>query len=117
MFRPRPIVLAVLCLLITLPALAAAKSGRLDLDVDPAQVRAWDAHPPPHDLVIAPSAPKSPYEPEANALGWSLRPTVDLNVGQADAERIPSGGDEHDLDLGDLTVDLESVGVRLRETW
>jgi hypothetical protein len=113
MFRPRPIVVAALCVFM-LPAVSAAESGGLDLDVDPAQVRAWDVHPP-HDLVIAPSAPKSPYEPEAKPLGWSLRPTADVDVGQD--ESTARAGEENGLDVGDLTVDLESVGVRLQQTW
>jgi hypothetical protein len=113
MSRFTPIALAMLCALMATPALAAAEKGRLDLDVDPAQVRAWEASPPPHDLVISAPAPKSPFEPDAKAPGWSLRPTVDVDVDQDDG----AGAEERSLDVGDLTVDLNSFGLRLQQTW
>jgi hypothetical protein len=113
MFRSTPIALAALGMLMTLPALAAAEKGRLELDVDPAQVRAWDASPPPHDLVSETAVPKSPFEPDAKVPGWSLRPTVDVDVGHDEG----GGADERGLDVGDLSVDLNSVGVRLKQSW
>ena len=113
MFKSAPIALAVLGVLLALPALAAAEKGRLDLDVDPAQVRAGDASPPPHDLVSEMAAPRSPFEPDAKVPGWSLRPTVDVDVGRDDG----AGADERSLDVGDLTVDLNSFGLRLQQTW
>jgi hypothetical protein len=108
------VLLAALCACLVTPALAAQEQRPLDLDIDPAQVARWEAGPPPHDLVIpAPAARQAP-QPDAKP-GWDLRPAVDVDVGRdADRGADPSGAG---LDVGDLTIDLDSVGLRLQRNW
>jgi hypothetical protein len=108
------LLLGAVCASVVTPALAAQEQRPLDLDIDPAQVAKWDAGPPPHDLVIpAPAARQAP-QPDAKP-GWKLRPAVDVDLGRdADQDTDASGSD---LEVGDLTIDLDSVGLRLHRNW
>lgn len=114
----RSAALVVWCALTFAAAPATSAPERLDLDVDPAQVAKWDAQPPPHDQVIRPSAEASAMTAStAEEPGWSLRPTADVDVGRDGGERPDAGAGERTLDLGDVTLDLNSLGLRLQRTW
>jgi hypothetical protein len=112
-----PIALAALLALAIASGAAASERQRLDLDLDPAEVEKWDAKPPPHDLVIAAPAERYSREPKADEPGWSLRPMVDVDVGRDGEAEMGADADGRGLEIGDLLIDLNSVGVRLQQSW
>lgn len=94
----------------------AEERGRLDLRLDPRAVEAWDAQPPPHDLALPPSADLSAQVGPPPGAGWSLRPRLDLDLVEGEGG-IEAGSGNRSVELGDVDIELKSLGVRLQRRW